>query len=194
MGSVVNRATVEYRGSINTPDYSDVDWIINPDLSALASIPHKYWKVFGDNVVEMDQSEKDAVDAAEAAAQAESIKRGRKVDGYPVAILDDVVNNTAYRVVGKIPVLGTLYPSDLLMSFIVHAYVEAGNTGTIRIYDMTNARELGVITVTETSLTIKTVDLSNVPVEQNAVIEIHGKIAAGGQKMYLEAATLELYR
>jgi hypothetical protein len=64
MADVVNRSTVQYLHSVNTPDYSDVFWIINPDLSALIGVPQKYWKVVGDTVVEMTVSEKNAVDTA----------------------------------------------------------------------------------------------------------------------------------
>ncbi|MBT8428494.1 MAG: hypothetical protein KJN79_01140 [Gammaproteobacteria bacterium] len=59
---------MQYLQSVNTPDYPVLDWIINPDLSALTGVPQKYWKVVGDTVVEMTQGEKDAADAALAAA------------------------------------------------------------------------------------------------------------------------------
>jgi len=62
MSDVINRTTKDFLLSVNTPDYSIEDWIINPDLSALEGVPQKYWKISGDTVVEMDQSEKDIVD------------------------------------------------------------------------------------------------------------------------------------
>lgn len=65
-----------YRTSIHTPDYSTDNWVINPDLSGLGGVDCKYWKVVGDAVVEMNQTEKDAVDAAELAAA----KTQRKID------------------------------------------------------------------------------------------------------------------
>ena len=68
MADVINRTTLELLKSQNTPDFPVADWIINPDLSALAGVPTKYWKVVGDTVIEMTQTEKDAVDAAAAAA------------------------------------------------------------------------------------------------------------------------------
>lgn len=64
MSSVINRTTLAYKTSVNTPDYSETEWIINPDLSGVSEVPQKYWKIVGDDVVEMDQAEKDAVDAA----------------------------------------------------------------------------------------------------------------------------------
>ncbi len=63
MSDVVNRTTLEYRRSVNTPDFPSADWIINPDLSAILTVPQKHRKINGDLVVEMTQSEKDAVDA-----------------------------------------------------------------------------------------------------------------------------------
>ena len=68
MADVLNRTTLQYLQSVNTPDYPVGDWVISPDLSAVAGVPQKYWKLTGDIVSEMTQPEKDAVDAAEAAA------------------------------------------------------------------------------------------------------------------------------
>ena len=57
-----------YRRSVNSPDYSTDDWIINPDVSTLTGsplIPERYWKASASplGVVEMTQDEKDAVDS-----------------------------------------------------------------------------------------------------------------------------------
>lgn len=64
MAAVLNRATKEYLKSVNTPDYG-VDWIINPDLSAVVGHPSKYWVITGDVVTLMDLAARDAVDAQE---------------------------------------------------------------------------------------------------------------------------------
>lgn len=64
MASVINRITKQYFMSVNTPDYPESDWIINPDLSAVANVPAKYWKIDGDSVVEMTTTEKSQVEAA----------------------------------------------------------------------------------------------------------------------------------
>jgi hypothetical protein len=40
----------------------DPVWLVNPDVSALADVPEKYWKVDGDAVVEMTDEEKIAKD------------------------------------------------------------------------------------------------------------------------------------
>ena len=67
MADVINRATLAQASSVNTPDYPSVDWIHNPDLSAVAAVPKRYWKVVADAVVEMTQAEKDVVDATNLA-------------------------------------------------------------------------------------------------------------------------------
>lgn len=64
MANVLNRVTKEYLTSVNTPDYSESYWVINPDLSNVHGVPNKYWKITGNTITEMDQDEKDAVDAA----------------------------------------------------------------------------------------------------------------------------------
>jgi hypothetical protein len=67
MANVVNRTAVPIQilYSVNTPDYPVSDWIINPDLTILGTVPLKYIKIVGDLLVEMTTEEKAVVDAAE---------------------------------------------------------------------------------------------------------------------------------
>jgi hypothetical protein len=62
MAHILNRTTKQLLNSINTPDYSEDDWIINPDLSAVENIPVDYWKIEGNSVIGMNESEKEAID------------------------------------------------------------------------------------------------------------------------------------
>ena len=73
MANVVNRVTKQYIRSVNTPDYSDFDWIINPDMGAAVGFSSKYWIITGDNITLMDQAARDVVDAAELSARRDSI-------------------------------------------------------------------------------------------------------------------------
>ena len=66
MGTVINRTTKKLYRSVNTPDYPTDEWIQNPDLSNVNDVSQLYWKLVGDDVVEMDQSEKDAIDEAQS--------------------------------------------------------------------------------------------------------------------------------
>lgn len=77
MSDVINRTAIPvvYLVSVPTRKHPSAQWIINPDLSLLLNIvPQKYWKVVVDDVFEMTQPEKDAVDAAELVALIEGIK------------------------------------------------------------------------------------------------------------------------
>ena len=65
MANVLYRTTKEYRTSVNTPDFPIIDWIIDPDVSAVAGWDTKYWVITGDLVTLMDQAARDAVDAQE---------------------------------------------------------------------------------------------------------------------------------
>jgi len=72
MANVVNKTTMQLVLSANTPDYPSADWLHDPaSLGSLiaANVPSRYWKLSGDDIAEMSQSEKDAVDSALAAEQ-----------------------------------------------------------------------------------------------------------------------------
>ena len=72
--------------SVHTPDYSSrTDVVLNPDLSLVEGIvPRKFWKHVAGVIVEYTQTEKDAQDAAEAAAADLSTRTGAKaqLDGF----------------------------------------------------------------------------------------------------------------
>lgn len=70
MGWVVNKSTKELKTSVHTPAYPPSDWLIDPDLSAVQGVPQKYWKISNDLIVEMNDTEKAAADAALAQAAA----------------------------------------------------------------------------------------------------------------------------
>ena len=73
MASVLHRTTKQYLQSVNTPDYPTVDWIINPDTSAVTGFGTQYWIITGDIVTLMDLATRDAVDAAALSAQRDLI-------------------------------------------------------------------------------------------------------------------------
>ena len=43
MSDVFNRTDGRYLKSVHTPDFDVADWIINPDLTAVAGQPSRYW-------------------------------------------------------------------------------------------------------------------------------------------------------
>jgi hypothetical protein len=73
MALIINKTTYQILKSANTPDFSENDWLINPDLSSVTAVPEKYWKVVDNAVVEMSSEEKAVVDAAAAQAYIESV-------------------------------------------------------------------------------------------------------------------------
>lgn len=68
MADVLNRITRELRTSQHEPDYNPAEWIINPDLSAVANVPQSRWVVDGDTIRPPDESELAAFLATELAA------------------------------------------------------------------------------------------------------------------------------
>ena len=62
MADVLNRLTKQLLRSVNTPDYPPTEWIVNPDLSQVASVPWRYWKIVGDSLIEITPEEKSIVD------------------------------------------------------------------------------------------------------------------------------------
>ena len=64
MANVINRKTLEYLESVHTPAFPTVDFIVNPELPPGDK---KYWKVVGDEVLEMTADEKKVVDGKEKA-------------------------------------------------------------------------------------------------------------------------------
>lgn len=94
MSRVIHKTTLQYLESVNTPDYPTTDWVINPDISAVTGVPHKYWKLSGSNVVEMTLAEKQAVDAAELQARKDKITEIENADMREIFIALIKVLNT----------------------------------------------------------------------------------------------------
>lgn len=115
MANVINRTTLEFRRSVNEPDFPEPDWKWDPNMSAVAGVPFKYWKAppswDGDvGPVEMTQPEKDAVDAAEAtalrdanrAAGVASIDTTQEPIGWNTRALIEILNKRDNYLVNRI--------------------------------------------------------------------------------------------
>ena len=71
--------TPRYLRSVNTPDHEgDPNILINPDVSALQNVELKHWKRVGNNIVEMNASEKQVI------ADAELFQRKSVADNYGI--------------------------------------------------------------------------------------------------------------
>ena len=85
MANVLNRNTglvapygKDYRTSVNSPDFSVSEWIINPDLSAVQGFDTIYWDISGDNVTLADFTTRQARDAELADLQLQRQREDQK--------------------------------------------------------------------------------------------------------------------
>lgn len=62
MPNALNRTTLRFKTSADPNYHPVVEWIIDPDMSNVEGVPKQYWKIVGDDVLEMSQAEKDAKD------------------------------------------------------------------------------------------------------------------------------------
>lgn len=67
-----------YQRSVNTPDFIGLPCLVNPDLTAVSALARKYWKHSSGSIVPMTQGERDAVDAAQAAAEDAAMRTSAK--------------------------------------------------------------------------------------------------------------------
>lgn len=63
MSDALNRTSKQLVRNIEISKYDITDWIIDPDLTALEGVLNIYWNISGDLITEMNQADKDAVDA-----------------------------------------------------------------------------------------------------------------------------------
>ena len=113
--------TYEYRPTGHTPDFDLTDWIKNPDMSGVSSVPPKYRKPDGDNVVEMTQLEKDAVDAAIAAAEKAALDAeivNNLIVDKPGAVSTAVSQATRDNPVWTDPLSGEYGPPPMMQTLI----------------------------------------------------------------------------
>jgi len=113
MGNVVNRITGEVLFSVNTPDFPDPPWLLNPDLSAVVGLPAKYIKVVGDTVVPKTAAEQLLADDAEfqgfiSVADAEAELFGDGNDGNMTIAVNTTLTQDIY------PKILTINPGIIL--------------------------------------------------------------------------------
>jgi len=52
MANVLHRQSKLMLTSVNTPDYPASEWVVNPDLTAVAGVPQKYWAIDTQTIVD----------------------------------------------------------------------------------------------------------------------------------------------
>jgi hypothetical protein len=97
MANVLHRQSKLYLESVNTPDYMDGNWVINPDLSAVDGVDSQYWIIDENDVIrEMTQVEKDE-------AYIEDAKNTKK---------EEINQYREVRLVGGFVFMGHIFDSD----------------------------------------------------------------------------------
>lgn len=114
MANVIHRTMLQFIPSVNTPDFPEPTWKHSPDMSAVASVPQKYWKApvdwdaVGAGPVEMSAGEKTAADAAILAAHTAAQQVNRIAQGVGFRAL--VSADQASSVVTYADVPGLFFP------------------------------------------------------------------------------------
>lgn len=97
VADVINKATMEIRRSVSTPDYPPATWKVNPDLSAVNGQPtrHWVWNALADRPELMTAPERAAVDAARLSAEADAEAArgtGKTLEAAIVGVMLDELN------------------------------------------------------------------------------------------------------
>ena len=71
------------------------------------------------------------------------------------------------------------------------AYLGSAGSGDVRLYNVTDATELGVINYTETSATTKEATLSSIPTSGTKIIEVQVRKASGPGNTIVETASCD---
>lgn len=84
---MADRYALIFTNPDGTPN-GNAEWILNPDLSAVAGFPTQYWIITGDIVTLMSQTEMDVIDAdiVAAADLADKISEKARMDVEKVLI------------------------------------------------------------------------------------------------------------
>ena len=101
MGNYLHRTTKQYLTSTSPASLPEplANYIDEPDLSAVAGVPNRYWIITGDVVTEMSQGEKDALDAQILDAARDAIMQG-EIDN-----LESVLRHITKLIVSELNIL-----------------------------------------------------------------------------------------
>ncbi len=98
MADVLNRTTLQFIKSVNTPDFPVGQYVINPNFTPVTGIPDKYWNLTGDILSEKSPAEKAVVDQAELDvhnAEVKAIITARL--GDPIPPLQGIANSVTVQ-------------------------------------------------------------------------------------------------
>lgn len=92
MADVLNKTSKLFLSSVNTPDYLDGNWLINPDMSVVAGLPMKYWLIEGETLRAATAEERGQIDLVDeySGMAIEQVKRvlHSKINAYRDSYID----------------------------------------------------------------------------------------------------------
>ena len=62
MANIFHRVTKEYRTSVNDSDISELDWLVNPDITFVKNLPWRYWIIENEQLRPATEEEKLEID------------------------------------------------------------------------------------------------------------------------------------
>lgn len=194
MAKVFNVLTKVFKKSAHTPDFLSLsEWLINPDLSRVEHLPQRYWKVVegsgdgyqdGYGLYEMSPAEKTVVDNLEVEERLRSLPQRILPIGSP----NKTVFSTNWETVGRFAFLGQSQAKAVITRFYLTAHQTSGGTMSIRVYDVTNAQEIVVLSdFNDTVPTIKDLGLpGNLP-QDEAIFEVQAKVSEWTKPAYISS-------
>lgn len=197
MAKVFNRISKVFLKSVHTPDYSsNPEWLIDPDLSLVEEIPQKYWKVIegtgdgyndGYGLFEMSQFEKATVDSDQVNSRLRNLKQRIISFGTPHA----KVASTSWETIGRFAHLGQESSDNIMTRFYLTAHQTSGGLTDVRIYDITNAKTIVILTdFNDLIPTIKDLGAPNFLPLTQAVFEIQAKVSNQLKPAYISSLVI----
>lgn len=133
MANVFNRTTGQYIPSAHTPNFDVADWVISPDLTAVAGQPLRYWFITG-GVNPDGQEELGIVDAAAQIVIDDAldvIKVAAEINGAKATFdIERVLRAMAGLMVDEFNILRTLHSlpdrTNAQLRTAIRAEIDAG--------------------------------------------------------------------
>lgn len=163
MADVMNKVTKEVRRSVNTPDFPESEWVINPDLTLLLTVSLRYVKFDAEfKLVEMTAAEKAAVDAAVPKDPALEQTRSYYLVKVDTACEDRIMNGDGVEILGSGKKVSTSISAQIKWmgwSAIADDWESLGNSYPFRVrtkwdddyVEINSAMEVKIVFATITS-------------------------------------------
>lgn len=137
MADVMHKVTKQLLRSVNTPDYPPEEWVINPDLTVLLTVPLKYTKFDAEfHLVEMDAEEKASVDAAVPVDMELAQTRSHYLVKVDTACEDRIMNGEGVEILGTGKKISTSISAQIKwmgLASVADSWEALGNSYPFRV-------------------------------------------------------------